>query len=154
MSTPRADHATASVGCSLFVMGGINKPNQGGLRAVEFLDCHAEDPRWYKLPDLNTQRWALAALSMPPLAAAEMLARARSYERQRRETMRRALEDAERQPPPGEHAAASREHQPALGSKAASLVRSAPLPPGHPQQIAAAAPVPEEGGGDKTAGGA
>ena len=56
-------------------MGGINRPNQGGLRAVEFLDCHADTPRWYKLPDLNTQRWALAALAMPPLAAAQMLTR-------------------------------------------------------------------------------
>jgi hypothetical protein len=73
MSTPRADHATAAVGNSLFVIGGINKPNQGGLKVVEFLDCHADEPKWYTLPPLRTQRWALSAVSLPPQAAAPLL---------------------------------------------------------------------------------
>ncbi len=73
MPTPRADHATAAVGNSLFVIGGINKPNQGGLQVVEFLDCHADEPKWYTLPNLRTQRWALSAVSLPPQAAAPLL---------------------------------------------------------------------------------
>ena len=55
-------------------MGGINRENQGGLRSVEMLDAPTQ--RWYRLPDLTTQRWALAAQSIPAHAAAPMLRKA------------------------------------------------------------------------------
>ena len=55
-------------------MGGINRENQGGLRSVEMLDAPTQ--RWYRLPDLTTQRWALAAQSIPAHAVAPMLRKA------------------------------------------------------------------------------